>query len=381
MKIAFCYPTMFKPQCGGVERVTDTLAREFIRHGHKVIYVHNIYNADLDDFEYPAPMFFFPDGLDNSAKNIKFFHELINREKIDIVINQCGAFRDSWLYCNLEGTAAKSISVVHFNPAMNYNHLWGEIYPLKNNSIIEKLKRIARVLLYSKLKRDYLKRLRIHYKKLEKVTNEIILLSSGFRKEMSWLNPELKFNIIPNPLPFNVDKNQYDKENIILWVGRMDYKQKRPDRMLKIWKKIQRKLPDWKLIFIGGGEYLEKLQKKAKRLNRIEFTGYTDPIPYYRKAKLLCMTSSFEGFGMVLLEAMAFGCVPVVFDSFSAVRDIIVHTRQKICPFKTNEFCEAIINLVFEHKLYEKIQIESWEKVADLESDKIYEKWVEIIQK
>lgn len=58
-------------------------------------------------------------------------------------------------------------------------------------------------------------------------------------------------------------------------------------------------------------------------MERVVFTGWQDPESFYRDASILCLTSDFEGWGMVLTEAMTFGAVPVAFNSYAAITDII----------------------------------------------------------
>lgn len=59
------------------------------------------------------------------------------------------------------------------------------------------------------------------------------------------------------------------------------------------------------------------------------------------------MTSTFEGFGLVLVEAMQHGCVPIAFDSYPAVRDIISHGENGILipPFQEEDYSNAIMAL------------------------------------
>ncbi len=54
MNILFVYPTLFHPQRGGIERVTDSLAREMKARGHNIFYLHNKPDECLMDFDYPS---------------------------------------------------------------------------------------------------------------------------------------------------------------------------------------------------------------------------------------------------------------------------------------------------------------------------------------
>lgn len=59
------------------------------------------------------------------------------------------------------------------------------------------------------------------------------------------------------------------------------------------------------------------------KLNNVLFEGFQSPLEYYKRASLLILTSEYEGFPLVLAEAMSFGVIPVVYGSYSAVYDII----------------------------------------------------------
>lgn len=188
-----------------------------------------------------------------------------------------------------------------------------------------------------------------HYRWLFEHTDRICLLSDLFKNELESLAGDKydarKVVAINNHVenPSEVSPN---KEKVIIWVGRFDLKQKRPDLCLRVWSKINKHLPDWKLIMIGDGNDLDYIRDKAKNIERITFTGYVDPSPYYRRAKILIMTSLTEGWGMVLTEAMTHGVVPMAFDSFLAVRDIISDEKQLVTPFDINEYAQKLTALI-----------------------------------
>lgn len=90
---------------------------------------------------------------------------------------------------------------------------------------------------------------------------------------------------------------------------------KAPDLLLKAWKKIGHKYPDWHIYMLGNGE-IERFRKMTKDMglsDSVTFTGYItgrDKEEYFHKASVLCMCSYEEGFPMVVLEAWTYGiCV------------------------------------------------------------------------
>jgi len=103
------------------------------------------------------------------------------------------------------------------------------------------------------------------------------------------------------------------KEPFVLFVGNfsMDYsmvKYKGLDYLIEAAKS----LPDVKFLIVGEGEYLEVLRKESSK-NVVFVGGLTRKplIELYNKALIFCLPSLTEGFGLVLLEAMASGCAVV----------------------------------------------------------------------
>ncbi len=248
MNILFVYPTIFNPIRGGVERVTDLLAKEFKNRGHNVFYLNNYRNEDLLNYSFPAQVDFFPSESYSDKSNFDFYTRYLTNNNIDIVINQCGAFTDSKLYNSVKATKAKVISVIHTNPSLGYNYLFSEISQLRNPSLIEKLKRCARIAIYPKIKKNYLQRRKNYYHWLLTAgnTDAVALLSDSYKSELIELadcNTKTIIEAIPNPLPYKIEKI-LKKERTILYVGRLDVGQKRVDRLIKIWHKISPSFPE-----------------------------------------------------------------------------------------------------------------------------------------
>ena len=87
-----------------------------------------------------------------------------------------------------------------------------------------------------------------------------------------------------------------------------------------------KKNPNWRAIVVGDGVDLQQTKSYANRLRveRIFFEGHQNDVgKYFSKAKFICCTSNYEGWPMVLIEAMQFGCIPISYNTFEAVYDII----------------------------------------------------------
>ena len=109
----------------------------------------------------------------------------------------------------------------------------------------------------------------------------------------------------------------HDDREFVLWVGRLDPDQKKPERYLQ----IAEDTPDVPFVMIGppdnddeGRTYFESIKTQAESLDNVEFIEFVPPDEiheYFRKASLLVNTSDYEGFGNVFLEAWRYA-TPVV---------------------------------------------------------------------
>ena len=125
------------------------------------------------------------------------------------------------------------------------------------------------------------------------------------------------------------------KENVILYVGRFSQllQSKGQEVLIKAFKKFEKKYPDWKLVLAGGGgvgagEFINKLKKESEghNIEIIESPDFNALLDIYGKAKIFWSAAGFgvnekvnperlEHFGMTIVEAMAAGAVPLVFNA------------------------------------------------------------------
>ena len=158
-------------------------------------------------------------------------------------------------------------------------------------------------------------------------------------------------------------------------MGRLDNRSKKLRTLITIWKEIYKEYKDWKLIIIGDGEDKKNLTNLANGIKNIEFTGFLEPYEYYQRASIFCMTSIFEGFPMCLTEAMQFGCVPIAFDSFPAIHDIILpqQTGELVCPFSKREYIQKITYLMQNDSYRNELSRKAFNHVKKYDIKKIVE--------
>ena len=318
------------PVFGGGETVTRILANKFaeLGYGVSVLYLWEKTSADMpfidsriaqERMERVCP----PDTLHSINKvDYKalqhYLYDYIKTKKINIIVNQWWPAKT--VYKAKTNTGAKLICCHHTS--------------IRNNPIIRTLKQ---KIFYSVFKKDngLVRMFRIRQRLYHnfRYSDKWVMLCDAFAQDAKRLfkKGNDKICAIPNPLSF---ENYISPDDIvkkykeILFVGRID-ENKRLPYVIDAWKCIHDKneFSDWRLTVVGDGVDLEKNKNYAHKLQctRIYFEGFQNPLEYYKRASLLVMTSANEGFGMVLVEAQANGCVPVVMDSFPALHDIIQH--------------------------------------------------------
>lgn len=144
------------------------------------------------------------------------------------------------------------------------------------------------------------------------------------QKELN-LPSENRLRVIRNYQPV-VENPCLEKEKRILYCGRLSRYDKRVDRVLRIWAKVQDQLPEYSLDIVGSGREGANLKRLARRLElkRVTFWGKRfDMDTFYNKASILCMTSQTEGWGLVLTEAQANGVIPIAFNCSAGVEEIL----------------------------------------------------------
>lgn len=142
------------------------------------------------------------------------------------------------------------------------------------------------------------------------------------------------------------------KQKEVLCMSRLTRRDKRLDRMLKIWEKVHMYFPDWKLKIVGSGEDELPLKGMAKRLrlSNIEFCGYSNtPTEHYKTASILCLTSDIEGWGLVIIEALASGVRPLVMNCSDGISEIVENTGiRSVGAGDINAFTKELRNMMNE---------------------------------
>lgn len=374
------------PNAGGVGRVTETIAAEFVNIGHKVFYFALRKGTP---FESNGIMqYFAPSKTIFSKENISCLENFLQKNAIDIIINQGGP-KPEVLKTIIKANKrkVKLISVHHgcvIGSQENYHNIIKENFRdsklktfVSNPFSLFLLKRLSRY----KLNKNY-------YKAIVK-SEKFVLLSEAYKEELRYFvktYPPEKVISIPNPLPFDLKSIESGKkENRLLFVGRINYSEKQAHLLIELWRRIYPEFPVWSLDIVGDGPKLQDLKNKAKALNlpNITFHGYTDPRPHLEKAKIFCLTSAFEGFGLVLVEAQAYGVVPLAFNVTSGIRDIINDGKNGILvkPFDLDAYEATLRNLMKNENRLKLLAVDSIINAARFDKSIIIKQWMNQINR
>ena len=189
--------------------------------------------------------------------------------------------------------------------------------------------------------------------------------------------------VIPNAA-IHVSKNYSEVKNKrVIAVGRLDY-QKGFDRLIQAWKLVQHtgRFSDWKLDIFGQGEWREMLQQmidKQGLQNTVKINPPTNAIlNEYVHSSLLVMSSNYEGFGMVLVEAMSCGVPVISFDCKCGPKDIIQPgINGLLIPNGDIQALADAMMKVMEDEAYRKMLSLNARKVVDTYSEQaVMSQWI-----
>lgn len=372
MNILFLTPYTANPVTGGVSVVCHYLYRYLTGRGHGVTML-----AGRKHVEPPNGDFvFLPDSRELlSGANRAFIDGVVDRHGIQLVFNHtCLDPEWSVVVRYLKRKGLKVVSVYHNSPFGIYGirkYPW--LCRIGNTAARRVLDAAIRRLFYVKYHR--LISMQAEY------SDRVVMLSGKFAPEYLYFAGKRhahKITAMPNPLTIEGGGCAGAKENVVLFVGRLAPEKGLP-YLLEVWKILETSHPGWRLQVVGDGSERAAAERMAARLGlkRCTFYGRQKPEPFYAKAKVFCMTSLFEGFGLVLIEAMAFGVVPLAFNSYANVGDIISDGRDGyiIPPFDVEAYAAKVARLMDDEALRSRMAVAGMGKSKTFTLDEIGARW------
>lgn len=192
--------------------------------------------------------------------------------------------------------------------------------------------------------------------------------------------------VMPNPLGIAPLPSVPPKQKTVLAVGRLnEWHYKGFDLLIGAWRSIGSEYADWTLRIVGHGDgeaksYLESL---ARGIPNLEFRPYTRNIQAeYQKAEVFVLSSRYEGFGLVLTEAMSQGCACLACDYKGRQADIVTDGEDGLlCTVDDERMLARKLSLLLDDgQLRRKLQGNAIRSVERFGTDRIAQRWEEMLE-
>ncbi len=347
---------------GGAERSCAMLSEMLSSKGHEV---HIVILNDEIDYPYNGKLFNlgkFKSEKDLPLQRFLRFRKLrrfLKHESFDVIIDHRtkNNYKREMFYANYIYRKLKTIYVVHSSNTSEY--LTEE--PLKFVGIYKK--NIFNVAVSKYIEKNILNEMHIE--------NSICIPNAYDPK---WENQG-------KGLPDILKDKTY-----ILSYGRLDDKIKDISFLInafsesKLWEK------NIYLVILGDGTdkiFLQELANKTMALKNIIFLPFTSsPFQIIKDARCVSLTSKYEGFPMVLVEALSLGTPVVTLDIVSGPSEIIEDSVNGLLIAERNLslFAQALQKLCLEEKFYQKIKANTKSSVLHFSKEAIGEKWNLLLQ-
>ena len=382
MNILFLHANGIIPTAGGISRTTANLGKLFRKHGHLVWYLGVV---DLDPLSnYDEYQLFLPTIPANSRMNCDYLCRFIISKDIRVIINQApfaSSIVDLIYQCSNQ-TKVKVISCYHnsiLTPVIRFAYSHEYLLKKRHLGFVFHFLRWRPV--KELLVKLYIAKWRNTFRHTIEKSDAIILLCEGQEEEllrMCGYKSCPKTYVIPNCVPSTEDKH-LTKTNSVVWTGHFDFTIKRPDLMLRIWKRVASSHRDWTLYMLGDGSSLSSMKEYSKHLelNNVVFTGRVNPNDYYEFSRIQCVTSVHESFSLVSSEAMEKGNPVIAFNSFPAAPMVIKsgETGFLITPFDVDSFAFYLTQLMDNEKLCQKMGERAKESILTFSEESVFAMW------
>lgn len=375
MKIIYCINSIRK--LGGVERVTVVKANAIAEiPGNEVWVVVRTDDKSQEYTEKPSPKVnvvdlgvdFFPDGFPHSKvsyvlKSIKERKEygrklsaFLHRVNPDVVVSV--GHEEFYVLPKIKGSW-KLVRELHL-PA-NYR-----MQLCKGEGVFRHITAV-----YGTIKDKF------YYPKYDRV----VTLTEWDKRE-NWKSCR-NVAVMPNPVSFKSLQSSPLTAKRIISVGRLTA-QKQFHSLLRSFSFVHRRHPDWVLEIVGDGELRDSIQKQIAAMNLedcVEMTGRTCEVDTrLLVSSIFALSSEFEGFGLVILEAMECGVPVVSYDCRYGPSDIITDGEDG-CLVPVNEevaLAEKICSLVENEELRHEMGKKAKARAKQYYPEVLAQRWMQL---
>ena len=220
---------------------------------------------------------------------------------------------------------------------------------------------------------------KIYLNIVEKRADAVVTLTKG--DALEWKNAK-RVEIIPNFSIMPISNLSNGESKRVIAIGRLEW-QKGYDKLIDIWKLVSPTHSDWQLDIYGEGSLEADLKKRINEAGLINVTihPFTHNISQeYAKSSIQVLTSRFEGFSLVLLEAMRHGLPCVTFDCPFGPKELIDDNK---CGYviendNINQFAERLNYLIDNQQVRKRFAKEALMKSRKYNVDNIMNLWKEL---
>ncbi len=211
---------------------------------------------------------------------------------------------------------------------------------------------------------------------IEKYADVVVTLTHSDAKQ--WYKAK-RVEVIPNFSGMPITRLSDGSSKRAIAVGRLCW-QKGYDRLIEAWILVTKRHPDWQLDIYGEGRLDTELKKLLleKKTSNIFIHPFTSNISEkYADSSICLLTSRFEGFSLVLLEALQHGVPCIAFDCPYGPSDVIDNEK---CGFVIKDgdiqnFADKVCYLIEEPKVKEKFSKKAIQKGASYDKEAIMQQW------
>lgn len=388
MKIAYCLFGTYST--GGIERVTTVKANWLAEHGHEVFLITtkhtgrppyyplhpSIRHIDLSiPYEEPGETSRWKAYLHNRPR-YKQHRQALN--KLFMELRPDVAIAAGWHEAKVLGKLSDgSKKVIEHH---SFRHMSSAIYPIY-------LSRIAHPSLLTRatylLKTWWAELMTYKMGRYDQEFDQLVVLSEEDQALCTHCPTAVA---IYNPLPFPFPANSSTlEEKVILGVGRLS-NEKNFQELVDIWALIARDYPDWKLRIVGEGYAEPAIRERIahhKLAEQVELRPFTPHVQEeYLQASIFCLTSVFEGFGLVLAEAESLGIPTIAYACPCGPRDIIREGEDGflVQPGDRETFAQRLRQLIEDEALRKRMGQAAKKNAERFTLETIMPQWVALFE-
>lgn len=365
MRIAYCIQDFYR--LGGMERILSIKANYLAKHGFEVIII-------TTDQQGKHPYYPLSDSISCYDLNVNYsrsknriqYHncitmhkeklsELLYKIKADIVISM---FSQETEFLPKIKDGSKKILELHYNHSIvmpRLHGLRGLYHTYKNKRRVKNIKKYDRFVV---------------------LTHEDKEAWKGFKN----------IKVISNPQTFKCDKTASLDNKRVIAVGRY-HEVKRYNLLIDAWNIVHQEIKNWTLHIVGEGSLRETLQKQIDTLG-LNQTVYLDGASKnikeeYLKSSILTLTSAYEGFGLVIVEAMTCGLPVVSFDCPCGPSDLINNGINGFLVKSGNieDLADKLIYLIKHSEERKRMGNEAYRYSDKYSEENIMEQWLSLFEK